>query len=133
MSVVGLRREVVALVGGENAASGGAGEMGAEHERIRRGRRCKQCAPCLRGPRRDRRPRAPSTPNDGIGSGGAARTKSGMSHASAATSSGVASAEKSMGKGMTSSTTRVIRTPPTSHDIVPTLQASFGVRPRINR
>ena len=73
MSVVGLRREVVALVGRENAASGGAGEMGPEHERIRRGRRCKQCAPCLRGPRRDRRPRAPSTPNDGIGSGGAAR------------------------------------------------------------
>ena len=49
MSVVGLRREVVALVGGENAASGGAGEMGAEHERIRRGRRCKQSAPCFAG------------------------------------------------------------------------------------
>ena len=49
MSVVGLRREVVALVGGENAASGGAGEMGAEHERIRRGRRCKQCASCCAG------------------------------------------------------------------------------------
>ena len=61
MSVVGLRREVVALVGAENAASGGAGEMGAEHERIRRGRRCKQCAPCCAGRVGSASPRAVHT------------------------------------------------------------------------
>ena len=40
-----------------------------------------------------------------------------------ATSSRVASTKKSTGKGMTCSTTCVIRTPSTSHDIVPTLLA----------
>ena len=56
-----------------------------------------------------------------------------LSHASAETSAGEASAKKSTGKAMTRSTTRVMRTLPTSHDIVPTLPAEFQRSLRLNR
>src|SRR3954453_23923119 len=48
-----------------------------------------------------------------------ALTKSGTSHASEATSCGVASEKKSSGNGITDSTTRVLRTSPTFQVILP--------------
>ena len=73
------------------------------------------------------RPRHKRVRRRGVGeelrsiTGRTASTKSGTSHASAATSCGVVSAKKSTGKGITDSTARVIRTLPTFQVIVPTL------------
>jgi hypothetical protein len=56
-----------------------------------------------------------------------ASTKSGPSHVSSATSSGVASAKKSTGKGITNSTTRVTPTLPTFQVIFPKLSPTIAM------